>query len=49
MAAVVSADIPTVEPLSKAYFVDHFGWGENWVDNHDEVDRFERIEEMTCH
>ena len=49
MAAVVSADIPTVEPLSKAYFIDHFGWGENWLDDHGEVEQFESIEEMTCH
>ena len=48
MAAVVS-DIPTVEPLSKAYFIDHFGWGENWLDNHDEVEKFGSIDEMTCH
>lgn len=38
-----------VEPLSKDYFIENFGWGLNWLDNHEEVHRFETIDQITCH
>lgn len=38
-----------VEPLGASYFIEKFGWGLNWLDDHSEVHRFGSIGEITCH